>query len=224
MAALYPVFLQKPSYRALLQTSQVSTAKGHALEWLLTELLSHLMKDTGLDSQDERMTVYFQHGDEFHNLARHSSNRLYAAQGRGSYPCDQGIIGALWENDNKIYRLPVPDAEWLRTTVEVWGFSEQEARSLSMRARCIAGAQIKQGQSWVGILVVEAMGNRKITADHLREIKESPYFRLLAGFVGTAGKHFNKFEHRKYRRQTLPGAFSSDDEWAENPHRRITTS
>lgn len=214
-SAVFPWALQRPNYATLAKLAEKSTAKGLSLERALKRSLAGLAQQILLDTEESRITVYYEYDGNFYSLARHSKNRVFSQKGRDSYPCDKGVIGHIWDNHAQIVRLPLDESKWLSETTTRWGFTREAALGLSMKARCIAGILLQHDQDWVGLVVIETLKPNGIKQTDLEEAKKSWAFEQLQDLVGSAGSNFNNFDDSKKLGKpiTANAAFDLSGEW-----------
>ena len=193
-AIAIPLMERAPSFKRLLNKAATSDGKARALRGVLDSVLQSTLDGIDLHSNQHRASLYFYHDQGFHMLARYSSNPVLALPGRGVYRIDQGFIGQAWLEEFVIGTLPANPDRWVRSLVSNYGFTESEAKSISMQSRKMGGFTIRyQGRS-VGVVMLEALDPDGLPESALRRAKEIVDDSPLSDLVGRSAAFFPAIE------------------------------
>lgn len=187
--AFFAEFLvQRPSYMKLSQlradAERRAEVKSEALERALRIMMTRLGAYCGLNGHSDRISVYYFHDGEFVMVARHSKNPSYASKGRGSYPADQGAIGAAWasEHGQALVSMPAAKEAW-RRAARKQGFTDEAIDGLSMRSLGLAGHRLETGEKSVGVLILESANANRVEQSHLDTVAQSHIVAAIAELV-----------------------------------------
>lgn len=122
---------------------------------------------------NDRISLYVHNGDsEFTRAARYSPNANFKKSGRLSYPDDEGCIGNAW-NQRAFFDDDFPDPEieyeaFIARHVKD-GLSEDAARSMSMKSRCLGAYTIMDvgGHASRAVVVVESIEPKRFSKEML---------------------------------------------------------
>ncbi|GAA1885902.1 hypothetical protein GCM10009715_35080 [Paeniglutamicibacter psychrophenolicus] len=141
---------------------------------VLQTAMSEFAGETELWGAEVRASLY-RHSDkrsEFVRLARVSSNPSLKTAGRNAYPDNQGFIAQVWTKGEATVRdLPEDRTEWNNILIRQHNFSDTEAAALTMQARSMCGIRLEYAGEPVGLIIVEGLNPRGVTARHLDAMK-----------------------------------------------------
>lgn len=152
-----------PTLNAAINNSQESIeALRSSLRKLHTDLVTtHLKaayKYIGLSTHD-RVSIYYEHGNDFYLLARYSQNPVYAKSHRLKFALNQGVIGKAWQHQRHVERdCPSFEkkAEYLCHMEKSYGFKEAQALGFAMKSCRYLAVAISDADSHTGVIVFES--------------------------------------------------------------------
>lgn len=152
-----------PSLNEAINSSQESTETlRSSLRKLHTELVTtHLKaayKNVGLSTHD-RVSIYYEHANDFYLLARYSKNPVYSQSHRLKFALNQGVIGKAWQHQRHIERdCPSFEkkAEYLSHMESTYGFKETQALGFAMKSCRYVAVAISDADSHTGVIVFES--------------------------------------------------------------------
>lgn len=125
---------------------------------LVTTHLKAAYKSLSLTTQ-ERVSIYYEHGNDFYLLARHSKNPVYAKSHRQKFALNQGVIGQAWEHQQHVERH-CPGfqnrAEYLEYMEKTYDFKEVQALGFAMKSCRYVAIAISDADSHTGVIVFES--------------------------------------------------------------------
>ena len=125
---------------------------------LVTTHLKAAYKSLGLTTHD-RVSIYYEHGNDFYLLARHSKNPVYAKSHRQKFALNQGVIGQAWQHQKHVERhCPGYQnrAEYLQYMEKTYGFKETQALGFAMKSCRYLAIAISDADSHTGVIVFES--------------------------------------------------------------------
>ncbi|MBW8126583.1 MULTISPECIES: hypothetical protein [Pseudomonas] len=152
-----------PSLNDAINSSQESIESlRSSLRKLHTELVTtHLKaacKNVGLSTHD-RVSIYYEHGNDFYLLARYSQNPVYSKSNRLKFSSNQGVIGKAWQHKRHVERdCPIFEkkAEYLLHMEKTYGFKEAQALGFAMKSCRYVAVAISDADSHTGVIVFES--------------------------------------------------------------------
>lgn len=133
-----------------------------SLRKLHTELVTTHLKAAyryiGLSTHD-RISIYYEHGNEFYLLARYSQNPEYAKSHRQKFALNQGVIGKAWQHQRHVERhCPSFEkkAEYIKHMSETYGFKEDQLLGFAMKSCRYVAVAISDADSHTGVIVFES--------------------------------------------------------------------
>jgi len=179
--------LQRPSYMELARRTEAadgeSAAKSGALEQAFTVLLRKLAEHCQIDSNSDRVSIYYFHDERFVMLARWSTHPTYTRPGRSSYPTGQGAIGDAWDSGSVVTQLPGTRARWEQRLESRHNFAPGSTSALAMHCRSIAALRVESNRHAVGVLVFESIDENRASQQTLDTAKTSMLFATLSELV-----------------------------------------
>ncbi|MCU8412457.1 hypothetical protein M2G44_17970 [Vibrio vulnificus] len=155
-----------------LQESKSELAKLHTdlVETWLLGVCKHL----GLNSK-ERITIYYEHDEEFYLLARHSRNPHFSKVHRQKFPLNQGVIGQSWQHDVCI-EVECPSSENLDAYKnfmnQKYGYDLSKLESLTMKSCRYVAKAISDAGVHIGVIVFESESDDFVSREDDEKIKE----------------------------------------------------
>lgn len=139
-------------------------------------LLQIIATHYGLGTRD-RVSIYIHQHDEFHLLARYSTNPQLSSVRRPTYPAREGCLAQAWEHQAVLERIGFsPDNdEKYNQRQEQLGIPVEEAKRMRMKSRLYAGVRIDTFEP-VAVLMFESLdtqGLGKIVPDGRVEMDDS---------------------------------------------------
>lgn len=206
-ALLAQFVIQRPSYMELARQKEVAEAssrdKTAAIDQALTVLIRKLASHCAIDSNDDRVSVYYFHNDTFVRLSRWSAHPVYRLPGRPYYPANQGAIGRAWDDVSVVTNLPASRQAWEQRLETKHEFEQGTASQLNMHCRSIAALRIDTPEQPVGVIVFESTKNHA-TQEVIDKASESMLFAALTELVGVAARHTSQVADATRQRQPRP--------------------
>lgn len=135
---------------------------------------------------DIRVSLYchYQERNIFIPIARIAGNPLFEAQGRKKYQDSQGVISMGWQQGAaRLIDLPESREQWDSELVQSYGFSADEAESLSMQSLSMVAVRLDNEQGPVGIIVVESLKKRGVNSKTIDSIYSSQWYAPIASLM-----------------------------------------
>ncbi|MEI6895549.1 MAG: hypothetical protein V5789_13190 [Colwellia sp.] len=123
---------------------------------LVKTWLKGLSKYLELDS-NSRVTIYYEHDEEFYLLERHSKNPKYAKVHRQKFPLNQGVISKAWEHDTH-KEVECPHSEEKAYTDYLhqnYDYDIDKIASLTMKSCRYYAKAIIDADVHIGVIVFE---------------------------------------------------------------------
>ncbi|MEY8214982.1 MAG: hypothetical protein RPR97_10960 [Colwellia sp.] len=139
-----------------LQNSKSSVIKLHGE--LVETWLKGLSKYLKFDSC-ARITIYYEHDEEFYLLARYSKNPRYSTIHRQKFPLNQGVISKAWEHGvYKEDKCPISEnyEEYAKYLESVYGYQRENIDKLTMNTCRYYAKAILDADIHVGVIVFES--------------------------------------------------------------------
>jgi len=141
---------------------------------LVKTWLKGLSKYLELDS-NSRVTIYYEHDEEFYLLERHSKNPKYAKVHRQKFPLNQGVISKAWEHEtHKEDACPHSEdkgySQYLHNTYD---YDLDKVNSLTMKSCRYYAKAIIDADLHIGVIVFE--GTETVFFDNNLENKINDY-------------------------------------------------
>ncbi|HBN6276818.1 hypothetical protein [Vibrio diabolicus] len=155
-----------------LQESKSELSKLHTdlVETWLLGVCKHL----DLNSK-ERITIYYEHDEEFYLLARHSRNPHFSKVHRQKFPLNQGVIGQAWQHDVCI-EVECPSSENLdayKTFMnQKYGYDLSKLESLTMKSCRYVAKAVSDAGVHIGVIVFESESDDFVSQEDDEKIKE----------------------------------------------------
>lgn len=140
----------------LLQESKSELSKLHTdlVETWLLGVCKHL----NLNSK-ERITIYYEHDEEFYLLARHSKNPHFSKVHTQKFPLNQGVIGLAWQHD-VCTEFECPSSgdlnAYKKFMNEKYGYDLAKLESLTMKSCRYVAKAVSDAGIHIGVIVFES--------------------------------------------------------------------
>lgn len=123
---------------------------------LVKTWLKGLSKYLELDS-NSRVTIYYEHDEEFYLLERHSKNPRYAKVHRQKFPLNQGVISKAWEHDTHKEDLcpHSTDDNYSKYLQANYDYDVDKINSLTMKSCRYYAKAIIDADLHIGVIVFE---------------------------------------------------------------------
>ena len=124
---------------------------------LVQTWLKGMSKFLELDS-NSRVTIYYEHDEEFFLLERYSKNPTYAKVHRQKFPLNQGVISKAWEHESHIEKdCPHSSSykdyiDYLNTTYD---YKREKIDALTMKSCRYYARAIIDADIHIGVIVFE---------------------------------------------------------------------
>jgi len=141
---------------------------------LVTTWLKGLAKYLDLDS-NSRVSVYYEHDEEFFLLARHSKNPKYAKIHRQKFPLNQGVISKAWEHETHTEsNCPASDCweDYKLYMQENYSYEPKKLDSLTMKSCRYYAKAIIDADIHIGVIVFESTEINFLESDITARINE----------------------------------------------------
>lgn len=126
---------------------------------LVATHLKSAYKSLGLSTSD-RISIYYEHANDFYLLARYSQNPVFAKPHRQKFALNQGVIGKAWQNQKHVER-DCPNSEdqpaYLKYLSEQYGFKPSQALNFAMKSCRYVAVAISDADSHTGVIVFESI-------------------------------------------------------------------
>ncbi|WP_342058136.1 hypothetical protein [Aeromonas sp. OTU364] len=125
---------------------------------LVQTWLKGMSKMLQLDS-NSRITIYYEHDEEFYLLERFSKNPTYAKIHRQKFPLNQGVISKAWQHEQFIEdKCPHSSTyqdyvDYLRSS---YGYESEKISSLTMHSCRYYARAIIDADIHIGVIVFES--------------------------------------------------------------------
>lgn len=129
---------------------------------LVTTHLKAAYKSLGLSTHD-RVSIYYEHANDFYLLARYSQNPEYAKSHRQKFALNQGVIGKAWQHQRHTEKnCPhhQSEPEYLGYLFDNYGFSRNQALGFAMKSCRYVAVAISDADSHTGVIVFESTDPR----------------------------------------------------------------
>lgn len=193
-ALAIPLMKRAPEFKLLLHRAATSDEKATTLRHALEAMLQNTLVSIDANTNQNRVSLYHYHDGRFLMLARYSSNPELARDGRGVYPTGQGVIGQVWLEEFAVGSMPAAPERWNRIMVDRYGFGEEEAQGISMKARRIGGFTIRHQDRCVGVVMFESLDASGFQVPTLEAARDAITGSPLSVLVGRWGKLFPAVE------------------------------
>lgn len=144
------------SSQETIETLRSSLRKLHTE--LVTTHLKAAYKSIGLSTHD-RVSIYYEYGNDFYLLARYSQNPEYAKSHRLKFALNQGVIGLAWQHQKHVERVCPGfgnEAEYFRHMEDVYGFKQAQASGFAMKSCRYVAVAISDADAHTGVIVFES--------------------------------------------------------------------
>lgn len=124
---------------------------------LVQTWLKGMSKFLELDS-NSRVTIYYEHDEEFYLLERYSKNPTYAKVHRQKFPLNQGVISKAWEHENYIEsQCPHSSSyeEYVKYLGENYEYKREKIDALTMKSCRYYAKAIIDADIHIGVIVFE---------------------------------------------------------------------
>jgi hypothetical protein len=125
---------------------------------LVQTWLKGMSKFLNLDSKT-RITIYYEHDEEFYLLERYSKNPTYAKVHRQKFPLNQGVISKAWEHESHIEnQCPSSDSyeDYVNYLDINYGYKREKIDDLTMRSCRYYAKAIIDADIHIGVIVLES--------------------------------------------------------------------
>lgn len=135
-----------------------------------------------------RASLYLNHQDRFHIVARSSADPTLRPFGRTSYPVEQGVIGLAWRDTEAVaVDLPRRRDHWNTHMARNYGIPTEEAARLRMQSRSLVALRIDHdgpaGAKPLGVVVLESVAPNAMGSDQRDSITGSAEWRMFSAAV-----------------------------------------
>lgn len=194
-------FVQRPRYSELVRekdrASRSSSEKAEAIESALRSVMRQLAIYCKANTDAHRVTAYVRHEGEFVAVARYSHNPKHCEiSADGSKHQDGlGAIGQAW-NGSESFRanLPADRVEWEERMCSAFGYTPERAAKFKMQSLSYAAIRIGNGDSSVGVLVVESTTALGVTRKTITSLRDSLVQAALAEMISEHSRHTPQIE------------------------------
>ena len=124
---------------------------------LVQTWLKGMSKFLELDS-NSRVTIYYEHDEEFFLLERYSKNPTYAKVHRQKFPLNQGVISKAWEHESHVEsQCPHSNSyeEYAKYLVENYEYKREKIDALTMKSCRYYAKAIIDADIHIGVIVFE---------------------------------------------------------------------
>jgi hypothetical protein len=124
---------------------------------LVQTWLKGMSKLIGLDSHS-RVTIYYEHDEEFYLLERYSRNPKYSKVHRQKFPLNQGVISKSWEHESYIEnKCPhsLKYGDYAKYLLDTYGYNRDKIDSLTMKSCRYYAKAIIDADIHIGVIVFE---------------------------------------------------------------------
>ncbi|MEL6114857.1 hypothetical protein P0Y67_06555 [Photobacterium sp. SP02] len=124
---------------------------------LVQTWLKGMAKFLELDS-NSRVTIYYEHDEEFYLLERYSKNPTYAKVHRQKFPLNQGVISKAWEHESHIESgCPHSNSyeEYVKYLDEHYEYKKEKIDTLTMKSCRYYAKAIIDADIHIGVIVLE---------------------------------------------------------------------
>ncbi|WP_028771953.1 hypothetical protein [Shewanella waksmanii] len=123
---------------------------------LVQTWLKGMSKFLGLDS-NSRVTIYYEHAEEFYLLERYSKNPTYSKVHRQKFPLNQGVISRAWEHEHHV-ESNCPHStkdDYVSYLSDAYGYEQEKIHSLTMKSCRYYAKAIIDADIHIGVIVFE---------------------------------------------------------------------
>jgi hypothetical protein len=128
---------------------------------LVATHLKSAYKSLDLTTSD-RISIYYEHANDFYLLARYSKNPVFAKPHRQKFALNQGVIGKAWQNQKHVEK-DCPNSEdqsaYLEYLGEKYGFKPAQALNFAMKSCRYVAVAIADADSHTGVIVFESIAS-----------------------------------------------------------------
>lgn len=124
---------------------------------LVQTWLKGMSKFLELDS-NSRVTIYYEHDEEFYLLERYSKNPTYSKIHRQKFPLNQGVISKSWEHESHIENEcphSSSNEDYINYLVDTYGYKQEKIESLTMKSCRYYAKAIIDADVHTGVIVFE---------------------------------------------------------------------
>lgn len=124
---------------------------------LVQTWLKGMSKYLELDS-NSRVTIYFEHDEEFYLLERHSKNPTYSKVHIQKFPLNQGVISKAWEHESHIENEcphSSSNEDYIDYLINTYGYEREKIKSLTMKSCRYYAKAIIDADVHTGVIVFE---------------------------------------------------------------------
>jgi hypothetical protein len=142
-------------------------------EELVTTWLKSLFKHFNFNN-NARITIYYEHDEEFYLLARYSKNPTYAKVHRQKFPLNQGVISKAWENETHIEdSCPISSnyEDYCNYLQQIYGYERDKIDSLTMKSCRYYARAIVDADDNIGVIVFESTTGAFLSKSVLTDIE-----------------------------------------------------
>ena len=125
---------------------------------LVQTWLKGMSKFLELDS-NSRVTIYYEHDEEFYLLGRYSKNPVFAKVHRQKFPLNRGVISKAWEHENHIEsHCPHSDLydEYAQYLGDKYGYEREKINALTMKSCRYYAKAIIDADIHIGVIIFES--------------------------------------------------------------------
>jgi hypothetical protein len=194
-AGILGMIFIRPSYARLLEERNDATIqagiRSELLQRALISVLKRLASELKITNTHFRLSVYCHRGEHFVMLARHSGHSKWSRAGRMAYRESSDVISEAWYvGKSVVVDLPGDTSQRVRLQVENQGFSESDARGLTMPSRSLVGFRLVEGDDHVGVIVLESTQPRGVNSKTLDALPASVFVATIASVMAISRDHF----------------------------------
>lgn len=162
--------------KTVSQFHRIFEADQKATYDVLNDAANSVCDDLHVRDTTTRLSLYFhdKRTSVFTRIARVSENPALVSTGRISYPSTQGFIAQVWQEKSAIApAMPAQYRHWLKHQIKQYGFTEAEAKNLTMHSRCMIGIRLDYQSVPVGVLIIESTTEGFLKPSTLDELRGS---------------------------------------------------
>lgn len=141
---------------------------------LVKTWLKGMSKYLDLDS-NARVTIYYEHDEEFYLLERNSKNPKYAKIHRQKFPLNQGVISKAWEHETHIEKdcpSSIDLDKYISYLQKEYGYEKEKIESLTMKSCRYYAKAIIEADVHVGVIVFESTDEAFLDNDKGSQIED----------------------------------------------------
>ncbi|WP_335992746.1 hypothetical protein [Pseudoalteromonas sp. CH_XMU1449-3] len=177
MSTLEDENLKYTETKSALNTAQeeVQETKSKLIEKhneLVTTFLKGVFRQMDLDTH-ARVSLYYEHDEEFYILARYSANPTYSKIHRQKFPLNQGVISKAWQhNCHEEVKCPSADdfEAYKQYLEDTYQYESDKINALAMNSCRYYAKAIVDADVHIGVIVFESTKENFLDEDLKEQI------------------------------------------------------